>query len=95
MSKIIGIDLGTTNSCVAVMEGGEPVVRLRNQPRSRVVILGHREKGVDERVLRPDYKKTPDGFLSSQVPLISSLSRSAAFRGLPTEPDKTSITACF
>ncbi len=35
MGKIIGIDLGTTNSCVAVMEGGEPTV-ITNQEGSRV-----------------------------------------------------------
>src|SRR5205809_2857643 len=35
MSKILGIDLGTTNSCMAVMEGGEPLV-LENSEGRRV-----------------------------------------------------------
>jgi molecular chaperone DnaK len=35
MSKVIGIDLGTTNSCVAVMEGGDPVV-ITNSEGSRI-----------------------------------------------------------
>jgi molecular chaperone DnaK len=35
MSKIIGIDLGTTNSVVAVIEGGEPVV-ITNPEGSRI-----------------------------------------------------------
>ena len=34
MSKVIGIDLGTTNSCVAIMEGGDPVV-IANSEGSR------------------------------------------------------------
>ena len=35
MAKVIGIDLGTTNSVVAVMEGGEPTV-ITNQEGSRL-----------------------------------------------------------
>ena len=37
MSKIIGIDLGTTNSVVAVMEGGEPVV-ITNEEGGRTTL---------------------------------------------------------
>jgi len=34
MAKVLGLDLGTTNSCMAVMEGGDPVV-LENSEGAR------------------------------------------------------------
>ena len=67
MSKIIGIDLGTTNSCVAVLEGGEPVV-IPNPEGSRttpsVVAFKNGERMVG-RVAKRQAITNPDNTVSS------------------------------
>ena len=46
MSKIIGIDLGTTNSCVAIMEGDQPKVLINSSGnRTTPSVVGFTEKG--------------------------------------------------
>ncbi len=76
MSKIIGIDLGTTNSCVSVMEGGEPVVMA-----GRIGALG-RPQTEDPPFLL--VKRGGDGFLlgvpSAEVP-----------RPLPSDPSAAAV----
>ena len=68
MSKVIGIDLGTTNSCVAVMEGGEAVV-IPNPEGGRTTpsVVGFKKDG--ERVVGETAKRqaitNPDRTISS------------------------------
>lgn len=68
MGKIIGIDLGTTNSCVAVMEGGQPVVIVNSDGgRTTPSVVGFAKNG--ERLVGETAKRqaitNPDNTISS------------------------------
>lgn len=68
MGKIIGIDLGTTNSCVAVMEGGQPVVIVNSDgARTTPSVVGFAKNG--ERLVGETAKRqaitNPDNTISS------------------------------
>ena len=56
MGKVIGIDLGTTNSCVAVIEGNEPKVIVNGEgQRTTPSVVGFKNKG--ERVVGDPAKR--------------------------------------
>ena len=61
MGKIIGIDLGTTNSCVSVMEGNEPVVIPNNEGKrttpSIVAFMDNEERKVGDPAKTSGYYK--------------------------------------
>ena len=68
MAKIIGIDLGTTNSCVAVMEGGQPVVIVNSDgARTTPSVVGFAKNG--ERLVGETAKRqaitNPDNTIAS------------------------------
>src|SRR6187551_409014 len=90
MSKIIGIDLGTTNSCVAVMEGNEPVVIANSEGKrttpSVVAFIDNGERKVGDPAKRQA--------ITNPTKTISSIKRfmgirySEASREIPRAPFK-------
>ena len=70
MAKIIGIDLGTTNSCVAVMEGGQPKV-IENSEGARITpsVVAYTEDG---EILVGAPAKRQAGSASRRMPISST-----------------------
>ena len=99
MSKIIGIDLGTTNSCVAVLEGGEPTV-ITNPEGGRTTpsIVGFSKDG--ERLVGQSAKRqavtNPENTIFSIKRFMGRLFKEVGseLKEVPYNVDKNSSNAC-
>ena len=99
MSKIIGIDLGTTNSCVAVLEGGEPTV-ITNPEGGRTTpsIVGFSKDG--ERLVGQAAKRqavtNPENTVFSIKRFMGRLFKevNTEIKEVPYQVDKNSSEAC-
>ena len=80
MSKVIGIDLGTTNSCVAVMEGGEAVVIPNaegNRTTPSVVAFSKTGERMVGQVAKRQAITNPDRTISSSICSLVVICRSS------------------
>ena len=77
MGKIIGIDLGTTNSCVAVMEGGQPVVIVNSDgARTTPSVVGFAKNGerlIGETAKRQALQTLTTPFLPSRATWVKTI----------------------
>jgi len=99
MSKIIGIDLGTTNSCVAVLEGGEPtVITSPEGGRTTPSIVGFSKS--DERLVGQTAKRqavtNPENTVFSIKRFMGRLFKEVSneIKEVPYNVDKNSSQAC-
>ncbi|MDX2248962.1 MAG: molecular chaperone DnaK [Bacteroidia bacterium] len=88
MSKIIGIDLGTTNSCVAVMEGNEPTVIVNSEgKRTTPSVVAFSKEG--ERIVGEQAKRQA---LANPTKTIRSIKRFMGATFPETKKDRAGVT---